>query len=329
MCKVLVMAGIDDAHRDNAIQFIQVMAGIISNGNSDGLGYAAVDKDGNLFAERWLSNDEAFRHQGLMKEDKLVMGNFKQFAKYKNIERIYSSHGTPDLNKITAITLHARAASGKVCIENVHPFIDEDTSVIHNGYILNYADFKIKLSSCDSEAILISYLKNKIGSAMTGVKELAKELAGYYAVGSFARDATGARVLDVYKSNNDNLNVAYVEELGTWVMSSAGANIVSACFKLGFTVGAFLELKDEVLMRFDPNTGALLGSEEFTNSPKFMPVSTVKNTGSDTTDRKVIPFNKKSNLTPEEIKFLSLVPAIEKMNVHDKWDFLAASGYWN
>ena len=60
MCKVMMMAGVTSDTRDAAWVFIKEMAKEMSPGNMDGLGYAALSTEGELFGERWHHNGEAF-----------------------------------------------------------------------------------------------------------------------------------------------------------------------------------------------------------------------------------------------------------------------------
>jgi predicted glutamine amidotransferase len=328
MCKVLMIAGIDNAHRDNAIKFTKKMAELMTPGNDDGLGYAAVDAEGNLFSERWLKNTEAFKTKGTPQLDIKVLKYFKPYAKYKDVEVEYSTHGAVDLNKMVAITLHTRAATGPVRQENVHPFITEDTSVIHNGVIVNDDDFKLTLSTCDSESILVSYLKNGVGKNMKGIDKLASELIGYYACGTFSRDERGNRVMDVYKANNDNLSVAFIDELNTWVMSSWGYNIVDACKQLGFKCGNYLDIKDGVLLRFDPVSGETIASEEFKVSDRNKVVRSIYPTNH-LVKEEPLPMHRPKGLSKEKIEYLKQPSDIRKLSYTEAFEYMEASGYWS
>ena len=101
MCKIMVITNIKDSTRDKALDFIKEMAPKLSVNNNDGLGYAALDDSGNLFAERWFKNSNAFK--------KPVSSPFKNLVSFDNIE--YNSEGNVNLDKVTAMTLHTRMAT--------------------------------------------------------------------------------------------------------------------------------------------------------------------------------------------------------------------------
>lgn len=343
MCKVMIMAGVKPERRKDAIRFTKKMADIMSPGNDDGLGYAAVDVEGNLFAERWLNNKDAFKFTGGNPNDMKISNMLRKAIKNSTVETVYTKHGEPDLNKMVAITLHTRFATSSKGMKNTHPFIDEDTSLIHNGVISNIHEFNFKLSSCDSEAILISYLKNQTGVLPENIKSTASSLTGYYACGIFARESSGARILDVFKGHNDNLYAMHVDELDTWVMSSNEENIRKACSDLGFRHGAAFQLLDGHLMRFDPVTGILILDQEFDLLPRWGRTdsynhsqwhnryqgSHVYNSETSATQNVTQLPGVKKGLTDEDIEFYKKTPAIKELSATEKWEYLTDSGYWN
>lgn len=354
MCKVFIMAGIKPERRANAIRFTRKMAEIMTPGNDDGLGYAAVDVDGNLFAERWLNNKDGFKYTGSNPNDIKMSNMLKKAIKNQTIDTVYTKYGEPDLNKMVAITLHTRLATSTRGMSNTHPFIDEDTSLIHNGIITNTEKFKFKLSTCDSEAILISYLKYKTSMIPENIKATVSDLIGYYACGIFARDTDGLRILDVFKGRNDNLHAMYIDELDTWVMSSVDENIKRACNELGFKYGTTFQLLDGHLMRFEPVTGTLILDQEFDVPSRYASSNDYNNydrwNRSSNVDKsggaqiynplagKSDPIVKENvtqlstvrkGLTDEDIKYYQMSPSIRKLSATEKWDYLAESGYWN
>jgi hypothetical protein len=333
MCKVLIIPGINEKHRDNTTAFIKAMAVRMSFGNKDGLGYAAVDASGNLFGERWLDNDDAF----VLTEDKkvdesLVETLFKPFLKdktyaYSSVAKEHNSFGTGSLDKACAITLHTRMATSAKGLVNAHPFVDEDTSLIHNGVIRNVNDFKFSLSSCDSEAILISYLRHNIGKHPEAIQKVASDLTGYYVAAVFGRDSGGNRVLDVFKGNNNNLSVAFVKELGTYVLCSSEYDIKEVCGKLGFSFSSPRDYNDGILMRINPYTGEIIAGHTFKTGEEY--VSSVCSTGTaNYANYYSLPggaskVNKKRHhLSKEELAFLTHKPTLEEMSEREAWDYL-------
>lgn len=263
MCKIMVIAGIKEVNVDKAVAFVETIAPLISVGNNDGLGYAAVDSEGNLFGERWHKNADAFKT--IPFGDMFVTNQFESAIKGGLTKGAYNNFGNVALSKMTAITLHARYATSGKEFMNTHPFVSLDTSLIHNGVICNDDDWeKQMVTTCDSEAILCSYINNDVAIKPNAIQAVANELVGYYAAAVFTRDEEGYRILDVFKGHNNNLVIAYIDELETWVMSTQKSDIADACKKLGFTMGTAFDVNDGALMRINPNTGETLLIQEFT-----------------------------------------------------------------
>lgn len=202
----------------------------------------------------------------------------KALSSRKSDARIYSLPTSKNYTKMgeglwekdaAAITLHTRMATCEKGLKNVHPFIDKDTSVIHNGVINNHKMFDLKLSTCDSESILISYLKQGIGKALDKTEAMAKELFGYYACGVFSRDAEGNRILDVFKANNNNLSIAFIFELDTYILTSSEYDIKSACETLGYTHGGIQDIENDFATRINPFTGEVISQVKFASNVSY------------------------------------------------------------
>lgn len=336
MCKVMIMPKVTAETRENALRFIDVMGKLMTTGNNDGLGYAAVDTEGKLFGERWLTNSAAFPELQTKRKDP-VISSLNSVLTYADKETIstevkqseYTNFGDVKLNDIAAITLHTRMATSAKGIHNTHPFVDKDTSVIHNGVIHNTEDFKFTLSTCDSEAILISYLEEKVNiNPQKFLNNMSGRLVGYYAAATFSRDASGRRILDIFKAHNNNLVVAWIEELDTFVFTSMQHNIKEACETLGFVVPKCRSIADGHFIRM------LAGSNDITELYSFKEgdryrysgggyTSTTQSvTATNTAPSKVVTLPSKKNLTPEEIDFLKQKPSFEVMSEREAADML-------
>lgn len=278
MCKVLMISGITNETNANAVKFMKAMAPLMSSGNTDGLGYSAANTEGNLFGERWHKNDDAFVLKKLIevsndKKDaslsllskvskKPTHGyNYYNTAKPSN----YNSYGEVDLTTMVALTMHTRMATSGKEFANTHPFYDPDAdvSLIHNGIIRNDNEFDLKLSTCDSEAILVSYVNNKVNMEPESIQVMSNELVGYYACGILAKDSTNNRVLDIFKGNGASLHVTWVDQLNTLVYSTSSADIKTACEKLGFTHTEVMEVNEGNLIRHNAFTGEAIHIETF------------------------------------------------------------------
>lgn len=257
MCKIMVIPHISKEVRPNAIKFIEAMAKVMSKDRShqDGLGYAAVDSKGNLFAERWLRNDHAFVNRSGMNN---IVSDYSGFIKVD-----YNSHGNVRLDDITAITLHTRLATSAKGLVNCHPFIENDTSVIHNGVINNAFDFRIEQSTCDSESILTQYIDNNVGSDHELFNKASTQLDGYYACGIFSRDNDNRRILDIVKSSTAQLVGAYVNELKVIVFTSLESHLIEGLTMCGFTATAIYNVNPSSLVRIDPLTNKVIGVTSF------------------------------------------------------------------
>lgn len=255
MCKVMVMSGINDVNREKSVAFIKEMAKEMSPGNKDGCGYAAIDDAGKLFGERWLENSQAFTD----------INDVLQFGDAIEGTGEYNNFGDLNLNKVAAITLHTRMATSAKGIANTHPFVyeNEDTSLIHNGVIDNDKDFTLQVSTCDSEAILQAYLLNGVNHNPAMIGAMAEMLYGYYAAALFTRDASGNRILDIFKGNHASLVVTYLYELGTYVFSTSEMDISIVCRRLGISMGKAYTIKEGNLLRVDPFTSKIISREKF------------------------------------------------------------------
>jgi hypothetical protein len=251
MCKVMIMTNITDKTRDKAIKFIKEMGEKISVGNNDGLGYAAIDENDNLFAERWFKNSNAFK--------KPIDSPFLNAVSFKPIE--YSSHGMVNLNEIAAITLHTRMATCEKSLKNIHPFIKDDVALIHNGVIRNPEVYKPTISTCDSESLLNGYLEHKVMDNPSLVESMVDPLTGYWASAVFAK-VNGKYILDIFK-HSANLSAVYVYDLETWVFSTNHHDIETVCSKLGFKHSEAGDVGKNVLIRLNPMTGEVITTLEY------------------------------------------------------------------
>lgn len=257
MCKIMVIPHINNETRANAIKFTEAMGKVMSKDTShqDGLGYAAIDSQGNLFAERWLQNSQAFTNRG---------GMYNNVSDYSGFIKIdYNSYGNVNLDDVSAITLHTRLATSAKGLLNCHPFIENDTSVIHNGVIQNAFDFRIEQSTCDSESILTQYVDNNVGTDYELFGKVSTQLDGYYACGIFSRDSEGNRILDIVKSSSAQLVGAYVEELKVMVFTSLESQLREGLRMCGFNTDAVYSINPSSLVRLDPIKNKVIGITSF------------------------------------------------------------------
>jgi len=336
MCKVMIMSGVNNSNREKALEIVKEMGKEISTSNRDGLGYAAVDSEGKLFGERWLENSQAFTNP----KEMLQFGDA--------IEGIgeYNSFGKLNLNDMTAITLHTRMATSAKGMINTHPFVYEgdDTSLIHNGVIDNDKDFKLQVSTCDSEAILQAYLLNEVNKNPAMVNEMSKMLYGYYAVGIFSRDANGNRILDVFKGNSASLVITYLYDLGIYIFTTSEVDINAVCRKLNVSVGKAHTVKEGNLIRIDPFTSKVILREKFTVQSRFKTsyYSGTNNAGywggsqstKNETQSNIVDVSnagakeRKVKHHEDMLEMMKLTPMLKEFSSSEVRDMGIASGWW-
>lgn len=337
MCKIFLIAGIKPEVQDKAVRLIKTMGDEMTPQNTDGIGYAAVDSEGNLFAERWLNNSDRFKTTLVKPKEHFFLSKFSKALTNNTAKAVtYTKYGEPDLNKAVAVTLHTRMATSGRGMENTHPFIDMDTSLIHNGVINNTEDFKFSLSNCDSESILISYLREGVNIETSKMTEAAAALSGYYACGVFSRDANNKRIMDVFKGHNDRLYWTFINELDTWTITTSGLDVRDACKKVGLTCGESYQMQDGVILRFDPVSGDLLSETDFKVGSQYKTYSNRSYEGYHTYNHnthrsepaKVTHLPAKRGLTNEEIDYLKQPPTIKVWNDRESQEYLDVAGYY-
>jgi hypothetical protein len=267
----MIMPGINDENRELATKVIKGMAvEMSSESDKDGLGYAALTDEGELFGERWLYNSEAFKDRVESDPDALTLAKESGGALECTIPEKYGviGKGPAGLSSITAITLHTRYATTARGFQNCHPFVTPDgkTSLIHNGVINNHMQLTKKYSTCDSEAILHEYISEGVADKIINVEKMAKKLYGYYACGVFATTSEGFRVLDVFKDGRAQLHGVYIKELKTPVLTTKLEFIQKVAKDLGLTISQIYKVKDDMILRFNPYTGTILDYTGFNSN---------------------------------------------------------------
>lgn len=205
MCKLLIMTGI--AEGLVAEEFMRRMAVPMSRTNAHGIGYTAVGPDGELFSQRWLNNDHFFDRSNVMTpEIAEALKPYESRLPKGALEMNYSELGNIDFSNVRTVTMHTRFATCGREFANTHPFIEGDTSLIHNGSISNAFSSNYrkgldvnKISTCDSEAALQTYLSQGVNLDTTQAKQWLDLLSGSWAFGILSRNAQGNRILDVIR----------------------------------------------------------------------------------------------------------------------------------
>ena len=276
MCKLFMMAGINDDNRSDASDLIIEMAGIIGLSMRDGIGYAAVTTDGDLFGERWFKSEDAFdlrEEPTVSKDEQYILDQYKSALTLIDKPKKYNTFGDEKKSiaelwgNVSAVTLHGRFATSAKEFRNTHPFIVNDTSLVHNGVIRNaFSLNRMKQSSCDSEVILNLYDEMLVSETPANIQAVVDNLIGYYACGVFSRDSEGNRVLDIFKDQTANLSAAYIDELGVVVFVTNIDDLKRACDVLDLTIGSVYKVNSGILMRLNPVDGSVITMKHFNTS---------------------------------------------------------------
>lgn len=283
MCKLLLMSGMDPKKKKLNWEFITKMASEMSTNNTDGLGYAAVDKNGNLLGEHWFFNWQAFDNRKKMTEPKIrdheaikpLKDGLKDFVEledepnYEPFQK-YDSFGTLT-EDVCAVTLHTRYATSPKIFQNTHPFIDLDKSIsiVHNGVIRNHTKADEIRSTCDSERVLNQYILHEVDKVPADVQNMVDGLKGSFAVGAFALDKDNIRVLDVWRTSS-TLSVAFIKELNCLVMSTSLDDIKRVVNDMGLTIiSKSGSTKEDVFQRFNAVTGKPILTLKYKDTTRY------------------------------------------------------------
>ena len=253
MCKIVSIIGLT-AKKGQLLQFSKIMRSIMTTSDNDGFGYVATD-GASMFSERWLEVDKAFNSR-----ERLSERQAKLFEKYKLLTTFspkYASTGNVDqtLNSVKTILLHARKSTNQKVIENTHPFVKEEVGLIHNGVISNHDKFKKTIGTCDSEAILTSYLDNVVPYDFVSIDKVFSDVTGSMAVGVLNQNG-GEPFVDMFRNYGANLSVGIVEELGDALVFATVPEMVQAvCKHLKWRRPIFTEFASRKAARLNALTG--------------------------------------------------------------------------
>lgn len=258
MCKVAGVAGITDKNRDDVWLMMIALGDLMSRGNNDGIGYAAFDRNNNIFGERWLKNNTWFTD---LSRDKRIRKEL--------LNNIYNFFGDRvDRENVKSIILHTRASTNTISMENTHPFVDDidnpTAALIHNGIIHNDEMFKKKYSTCDSEVILTEYLKAEAFQNATKISNFTKKLEGWYTCMVLAKDADEKPIIDVF-TDNGRLASFWIPKLKVRIYASESADIVRAAATLGIKVEKMQRMEPNTFMRINADTGEVFQEGELEN----------------------------------------------------------------
>jgi glucosamine 6-phosphate synthetase-like amidotransferase/phosphosugar isomerase protein len=269
MCKNLIIPYIPAGKTEVARNIAKAALPVMSANDTDGVGYVEANA-GDFSIKRWLNPKDAFkRNSQFSKSDKRVQ---EIFGEVVQVEAKYNSVGEP-AETANAILMHTRMATCSVSLQNVHPFVLEDTVLIHNGVIHNHHRYEKKHSTCDSEAILTNYLEHAVAfDPKNQVQAMADSLVGYYACAVLAKDLDNRQFVDVFVGNDAQLVIGYIRELGAYAIATNRQILLSACKAHKYRLEQTYTVNDGYLIRFDVQTGDVLAKVEFDVNYRTEPI---------------------------------------------------------
>jgi predicted glutamine amidotransferase len=297
MCKVMGMAGINDKNRKQALTIMKMMTDKMVKSERDGFGYAAIDRDGFVYGEKWTNVNEAMKKRpSWVKHNKVeteelnqsVLSQFGELVDNKyshvNVDDLilqddnYCKFGQGSLKDAVAIIAHSRFATVSAkTINEVHPFYhhNDNIALIHNGIIKNHTAsyFEKIYSDCDSEVILHQYAENLVNLDSRAIGEAVRDLEGYFACLTLAqaqaKDQSFYPAMDIFKGDAF-LDVVYIQELNLNVFCTRGDIVTSICRELKLKCSKAFPVKDLNLIRINAITGEITERQGFywTNKSK-------------------------------------------------------------
>jgi len=281
MCKVFGVAGVNEKNRGTIIQIMKDITPDMTRNEDDGLGYAAIDAMGNVFGEKWLDPEKAWKKgkrrrqpasQVITKLDAPILSELHDAVDTPselNSPPTYDKFGTGELKNAVAFILHSRLSTGganSVKIENVHPFVKEGTALIHNGIVYNEEKFTKTISSCDSEILLNQYLDYNVNLDSRRLSDAMFDVDAYFAClvlsNTILETEEVVPILDIYQ-NGANLRVIHVHDLGATFYLTSAIDLIDICKEKGWTTSHYFSVKEDVLIRLNAITGKVMEKEEF------------------------------------------------------------------
>lgn len=269
MCRNLFIIGVKEDKQKHLIDFMDAAYPFLTQNNDDGVGYAAITKEG-IYGERWVNVNEFLRNRNLhlaSEGHRHLSGFFKdKLAVVQGSDRysLFAEKTTATKSPMMSVIMHARAATNKVCIENTHPFYREGVAMTHNGVIANDNELTKLYSTCDSEVILNSYVENKVNKDPDNIKNVSNDLRGGYACGILSHNENNRPIIDIFR-NYPMLYATYVAQLEALVICTSLDVIDKTLEELKWDRCESLTISSEKMIRLDAETGEFISKHAFEN----------------------------------------------------------------
>lgn len=274
MCKIMVLKGIQDSKL--ALDFMKAVAPNMSIGNTDGIGYSAINSKNELFTEKWHRNYQ-FLNTDIVIDEATVEALAPYKARIGTPTVNYKAIGEVTRDDLRTVTMHTRYATCGKEFANTHPFVDNGMSLIHNGCITNDKVLNLnKISTCDSEAALQLYNNDSIQltTSPDDLQAFVNKLRGYWAFAFLAKNIEGDFMLDIVRERA-SLYWASLPELGDdcMVFATTQEIIETGCKALGLPSRAkIFTLPEGNYHRFNAVTGEFVMNVEIEDSILNRPV---------------------------------------------------------
>lgn len=263
MCKIFAIAGIERGAERRAVSLLRNITPMLTKVNTDGFGYAAYTPETNAIrGERWLNVEHAWRVRLRGDQTPIELRDAVE-----TVDGLYNNFGSTKRAYRSALIAHARSATSKKGMRNVHPFVRDTpngpVAFVHNGVISNVEELDLSGSDdCDSAGILNAYCSADVGNNPKAIQDMADEVSGWYACAVLGHDGKRPYV-DIFKNDTARLSMTIVSGVGT-VWSTDEADVFAAARACGFRVSSTGHLRSGILMRLDAVTGNVMQKVPFT-----------------------------------------------------------------
>ncbi|PCI45827.1 MAG: hypothetical protein COB41_00110 [Proteobacteria bacterium] len=279
MCKVFGVAGINDSNRGDVIRISKAVGKKMVTFEKDGFGYCAINSKGELHGEKWLKPEHVFNkrirrkmktaREVIPRLDKPVLENFGNvITGYQPIIQqpappVYDDFGEGALGDSVAIIMHSRHSTGAAkTVKNVHPFVNYNTALVHNGIVYNEDDavFYKTVSDCDSEILLNQYNSEMVQMDSRRLAAALAPVEAYFAclvlTEGMDQNEKMYPIMDIFKADAD-LEIVYIHDLEVYTFCTKGSIVVDVCKDIGYSTSRPMKIADNVLIRIDAVTGKI------------------------------------------------------------------------
>ena len=239
MCKIFTCVGFDNY---KTLWKIAGFAGpIITRYDNDGFGMAGYSPESKkMWTEKFINPEDAW------KIEKMEQG------------KLFRKTGKRNDNVSTLLT-HARLKTSSKIIQNTHPFVRNNTALIHNGVVEKHG-MKFHEGTCDSEGILTAYLSLNITHNPDNYKFLHETLLrgnGYFACCVLSK-SNGSYCVDIFKSSSTQLYEVTVKNVKGFIYSTSIEYAKDAIKLAGYKLDDYFAVPNNTLLRRDATTGKMI-----------------------------------------------------------------------